>query len=119
MIKILLIDDEEPILFFCRRVLETGGYDVTTAKSGREALDLFKSGDFSLVITDFILPDQEAPEIVHALRAMNANIPVITMSGGNMDKISAMEEVDGVKLNGVLAKPFEIQELLDAVKACL
>jgi len=58
--RILLVDDELPILLTLKAVLEINGFDVTTAASAREAMEKLKTGVYQMVITDMRMESENA-----------------------------------------------------------
>jgi len=81
--RILLVDDEVPIVEMSSRQLEDLGYSVTTSNSSLEALELFRSRpeDFDLVITDMVMPHMSGDKLAAELVAINPDIPVILCTG--------------------------------------
>jgi CheY-like chemotaxis protein len=81
---ILCVDDEEVALALRRKVLEEAGYVVFTAATASEALAFFKSHPVDLVITDHLLPGATGHDLARELRLVNAKLPVLTLSGGQI-----------------------------------
>jgi len=79
--KILLVDDNRNGLIVRKALLEEVGCVVTTAGSGDEALGLFASNSFDLVVTDFRMPRMNGAELIQRIRGANPNIRVILLSG--------------------------------------
>ncbi|MHC4408003.1 MAG: hybrid sensor histidine kinase/response regulator, partial [Planctomycetota bacterium] len=78
--RILVVDDEPEIRRLARDMLQGAGYEVTTADSGEQALSLYGRG-FDLVVLDFIMPGLNGSEVLRALRAVDANVRVLMVSG--------------------------------------
>jgi PAS domain S-box-containing protein len=117
--KILLVDDEELILSSMQRVLKTAGYEVTPARSGIDAIDLFsRSPDgFDLVITDMTMPGMTGVELARKLLGIHPGLPVILCTGYK-DVISQQE----AKRNGIrqlLLKPVGAGELKNVIHRAL
>ena len=115
MAKILLIEDDQSILFLGQKVLEMAGHKVVTAYDSETALEAFSAGSFDLVITDLQIPGQNGIRVVGKIRASKASQPVIIMSGGdlNSDEFQAAQEKFGAIY--VLAKPFDLEKFSEAV----
>jgi CheY-like chemotaxis protein len=79
--KILLVDDNRDGLLVRRLVLEEAGFEVQIASGGREALDLFSSSRFDVVVTDYRMPQMNGIELIACLRALEANARIILLSG--------------------------------------
>lgn len=79
--KILLVDDNRDGLLVRRLVLEEAGFEVQMANGGHEALDLFSSDRFDVVVTDYRMPLMNGVELIALLRAVEANARIILLSG--------------------------------------
>ncbi len=75
--QVLLVDNQEDVLVLLEHALETGGYETTTAWSGRQALDLLARRNFDLVVLDDHLSDADAEELLDLLGACARGTPVI------------------------------------------
>ncbi|HKW18948.1 MAG TPA: response regulator [Terriglobales bacterium] len=80
---ILCVDDESNPLVLRKLVLEKAGYEVITARSGKEALQLTGSRAFDLVLSDHLMPGMNGAELAQELKAQNPALPVILISGVN------------------------------------
>ena len=80
---ILCVDDEENPLVLRKFVLQKAGYEVLTASSGREALELTASCSVDLVLSDHLMPGMNGTELAQQLKAEHPNLPVILISGVN------------------------------------
>lgn len=83
--RLLLVDDESFILDSIRGILN-GQFDVTTTDKGTEAIDIFKSSHFPLVISDLMLPDISGLDIITKVKAISPESQAIMISGqGTID----------------------------------
>ncbi|MBV8731251.1 MAG: response regulator [Acidobacteriia bacterium] len=80
-VKILLVDDNRDGLLVRRLLLEEAGYEVETAAGGAEALDLFSSTRFDVVVTDYRMPGMNGHELITRLRSLEAGTRIILLSG--------------------------------------
>ena len=71
--SILVIDDEPNVVKSCVRMLELEGFAVKGATSGAEAIDLYKSEGFDLVLTDLKMPDVDGLGVLTEIREHNPN----------------------------------------------
>jgi len=78
---ILCIDDSEQSLSIRKFMLETRGYRVLSAASGREALDVFQQGSIDLVLTDLVMPEMDGAEVIRVLKQLSPETPMILISG--------------------------------------
>lgn len=77
MKKILVVDDEENIRLLLKEELEDEGYEVLTAKSGEEALDLVQAERPDLVTLDIKMPGESGLMTLRKIREINYDLPVI------------------------------------------
>ncbi len=111
--RILIVDDEPQITRVLRTTLQSNGHDVTVAKDGIEALDLFMKTQPELVITDLTMPNMDGIELTREIR-QRSQIPIIVLSVRSQDaaKVAALDE----GADDYITKPFSIQELLARVR---
>ncbi len=118
--RVLVVDDEEQMRSIIRQTLEDAGYEVMEAPDGKVALWLFKEKPADLIITDIIMPEQEGLERIMELKRDFPNEKIIAISGGGLgDKEQYLDMVKKIGPDSSLAKPFEKEELLEAVKELL
>jgi DNA-binding NtrC family response regulator len=112
--SVLVVDDEVQMLQFLRKVLEGAGYQVWEALSGNEGLRQVCAQPIDVVITDILMPDLDGLEMIKMVDRNFPNIRVIAISGGSkyMDYCSVAKMLGA---HETLNKPFELQQLLDAV----
>jgi two-component system, cell cycle sensor histidine kinase and response regulator CckA len=117
--EILLVDDEEAVLFVGQEMLEALGYKVLTAKSGQEAVETIKEkkGQISLVILDMIMPGMGGGETRDILRQIDKDISIILSSGYSLEGKAA--EIIKKGCNGFLQKPFKLHQLSESIKDAL
>ena len=83
--SILCVDDSEEILFICRAILEAGGYQVLTAHSGQEALDLLQHHCVDAVIIDNVMPGMTGMELAREIKRCPTPIRVVMFSSSGPD----------------------------------
>ena len=109
-IQLLCIDDDQDVLECEKAFLETFGYTVVTASSGREGLELAGLRSFDVVIVDYCMPEMNGEEFVIAMKQLRPRTPIILLSG--------MVDVLGQALNAVdafVAKDRLATQLLPAI----
>jgi two-component system, NtrC family, response regulator GlrR len=79
--NILLVDDNAHGILARRTVLEEFGYHVTSASSGREALQLLDQHQFDLIVTDYRMPGMDGVALIGELRARDFQNPIVLLSG--------------------------------------
>jgi CheY-like chemotaxis protein len=82
-ITILCLDDEETPRTLRKLILQKQGYQVVTAASGAEALELLNRTKINLVLSDQMMPGMTGTELTKSVKAMRPAIPVILISGVN------------------------------------
>lgn len=120
MARILLIEDNLSFRYALSEALLSSGHAVTAAPNGKEALTLLPSVDPELIIMDIVMPEMDGIEVLVALRTRRPPVKVLAMSAGGQRP--AREYLHLAKLLGatkVLAKPFDLATLRDAVAELL
>jgi PAS domain S-box-containing protein len=117
--SILLVDDEYMVLSVGREMLEHLGYDVITAHSGREAVDIIRSrgGQFDLVILDMIMPGMSGAEAYEHIHKQYPDLPVLLCSGYSLDGKAAQILERGC--DGFIQKPFDLDKLSQRIREIL
>ena len=118
MESVLVVDDEPSVRRFATRVLSEAGYGVTEAVDGLDALSQIRSGvvDIDAVVSDIVMPRMNGVELLQSLSLEHPRLPVILMSGYDMNQLSRLGILSPC---GVLAKPFPPEQLLAEVRRCL
>lgn len=103
--KILVVDDEEPVRRAVSTILRNGGHTVLVASDGLCALDALAHDQVDLLLSDVSMPVMRGPELASIARRAHPGLSILLMSGA--------ERPHGYP---VLAKPFKVQTLLTAVQ---
>jgi CheY-like chemotaxis protein len=111
MVSVLVVDDENDIREAVSELLADEGYEVLGAGDGAEALKQLRDHHPSVVLLDLMMPVMNGWEFRAAQKGDPdlSRIPVIVLS--------ALGRASGVDAEGFIQKPFELDELLDAVRA--
>jgi len=117
--KIFVIDDSLSVCIAIERMLSGQGFEVTTARSGEQALDHLRRQRPDVIVCDLVLPDLDGTEICSYVREQPrlASTPVIAISGLVDAQVKAGAERSGAMR--VIKKPFSSEDLLHAVHAAL
>ena len=115
--KVLIIEDETKIARIIKLELEHEGYKVETAETGIAGLEKFHNDQWSLVLLDVMLPKLNGMEVLRRIRASGDITPVILLTARDSipDKVSGLDH----GANDYITKPFQIEELLARIRACL
>ena len=119
MIRILLIEDEEPIRRVLARILseEDAQYKITEAVDGKKGFDLLKKESFDLVLCDIKMSKMDGIEVLQKAKNSKINTPFIMLTGhGNVDTA-----VEAMKLGAYdfISKPPDLNRLLTSVRHAL
>jgi two-component system alkaline phosphatase synthesis response regulator PhoP/two-component system response regulator VicR len=114
--KILVVDDEKPIVRLVQVNLEHAGYEVVTAYDGKEALEKVEQEKPDLIILDVMMPQMDGFEVMQRLQAnpKTRDIPVIMLTAKAQDADVFRGWQSGVTL--YLTKPFSPFELISFVR---
>ena len=116
MNRILIVEDEPDIQELLSAYLQQAGYQTSLAGDGVEALELFRSASFDLVLLDIMLPALNGMEVLRRLRRESL-VPVIMLTARDtvMDKVAGLD----AGADDYITKPFAIEELLARIRAAL
>lgn len=112
--QILVVDDNALNVMLMEDVLGNMGATVTTAQSGKEAVETAQSKSFDLVFMDVEMPQMNGLEAAMLLRNLNFNSPIIAFSA-NAYKDDIQKSIEA-GMNDHLCKPFDREELIDLLK---
>ncbi|MCD8189123.1 MAG: response regulator transcription factor [Clostridiales bacterium] len=117
MFRILVVDDDKNTRWLTQTILETEGYQVFCAKDGEEALALLDREYIDLVVLDVMMPKLDGYGFTEALRAVNANLPILMVSAKQLPA----DRNRGFRLgiDDYMVKPVDEEELLLRIKALL
>lgn len=121
MVKILVIEDDPQFCQMLAQMLTQAGHEVETAANGVLGLKLFQQSAPDLVITDIMMPEKDGIDVIVDIKRQCSDVKVIAISGGRR-AITPQFNLDSAALIGasqVLAKPFNRQQLLEAVETAL
>ena len=119
MIKILIIEDEEPIRRVLTRIIneESDQYKVTEAENGSDGLALIEKNSFDLVLCDIKMPKMDGNEVLEKSKSSKPRLPFIMLTGhGNIETA-----VESMKLGAYdfISKPPDLNRLLTAMRHAL
>ena len=114
--RVLVVDDEPQIQRFLKPSLAAAGYDVVTAATGAEALQVAATAAPDVIVLDLGLPDMDGKEVIRQLRAWS-QVPIIVLSARDREteKIAALD----LGADDYVNKPFGIGELTARLRTAL
>jgi two-component system, OmpR family, response regulator len=115
--RVLVVDDEHYITDLVSTALRYEGFQVTEARTGREALARVVESRPDLVVLDVMLPDFDGLEVTRRLRTDGIHVPVIFLTARD----AAEDKVAGLTVGGddYMSKPFSLDELIARARAIL
>jgi len=114
--RILIVDDEPNIIGTVAPLLRARGYDVSSAMSGRAALEAVDRDKPDLIVLDLGLPDIDGVDVCrHVRRTLTVPILVLSARGAENDKVRALD----AGADDYVTKPFGAEELLARIRATL
>ncbi len=118
--KIMVVDDDPVIIETVHLNLSKRGYDTTAFTSGNDALDNIPLIHPDLIILDVIMPDMDGWEVLKIIKdhypQEELKVLLLTAKSTGKDKLIGTSIL---KADGYVTKPFDLQELLSAVKLLL
>ena len=114
--RLLVVEDDENVRNFTIGALKKSGYDVISAKTAKEALELFEgeNRNFDMVLSDVVLPDRSGVELIEQLNTLKPRIGILLGSG----YIDHKAQRDNIEAKGYrfMQKPYTLADLLRAIR---
>lgn len=121
--NILLVDDDELVLFGLEKILENNAFEVETAATATKAVEKFRNCKFDLCLLDFHLPDLNGLELMRIIKDASPETKVIVMTASLMDRKGELSnDIKKALTEGVcqlIPKPFNLCEVTDIVGQAL
>ncbi|CAG0989044.1 partial Transcriptional regulatory protein WalR, partial [Methanosarcinales archaeon] len=114
----MVVDDEPDTVDLIKLVLETEGFEVISAYSGKECLEKLKIEKPSMILLDLMMPGMDGWEVFHEIKKKYQDIPIaiLTISDRDIDKMLGLHVL---KADDYIIKPFGRQELIDRIRKIL
>lgn len=120
MTCVMIVDDDPCVRNAIKKILRNEPYEIIEAANGCEAVYFFRQTKIDLMITDLVMPEKEGIETILEIRQGFPDVKIIAISGGgksNTDLYLNMAKDLGAQY--ILSKPFQIADLLNAVRKLL
>ena len=116
---VLVVDDDEYVLQGVYFALEGFGYSAILADSGPKALDFMRDRGYEidLVLLDLSMPGMDGEETLRSLRELRPGVSVLLSSGYDEDRVT--QQFSSLRIDGLLRKPYDPEQLATAVKRIL
>ena len=117
MARLLVVEDQQKLLETLKRGLEAEGYEVATATTGHEALELIAAEVVDAIVLDLMLPGRNGMDVLRELRMKGFRQPILILTARDAveDRVSGLD----AGANDYLVKPFAFAELLARLRALL
>ncbi len=115
--RILIVDDDQEFLTLIERGLSFSGYDITSAKSGAEAVELTKRILPHVVLLDMMMPEMDGIETLRQIRQFDRDVKVVIISG--MHDVQAARDAISLGAVDYITKPFELHDLDSYISSLL
>lgn len=112
--RLLCVDDDRDSCYLLSALLSLEGYDVVTAPSAREGIDLAKQGGFDTIVLDNWLPEMTGVELCQMIRNFDSKTPILFYSAAAYQ--SDINTALGSGANAYLTKPSGIDELVRTIE---
>ncbi len=114
-VRLLLIEDHEPLVRALKRGLEEEGFAVDTARDGEEGADKARTAEYDVIILDIMLPKEDGLSLLKKWRraGLKSHVLLLTARGTIEDKVKGLD----LGADDYLTKPFELEELLARLRA--
>jgi two-component system phosphate regulon response regulator PhoB len=117
MERVLIVDDDPDIRRLVSHHLKQAGFDVVSAETGREGLELALEKSPSLIVLDLMLPDLDGNEVCRKMREQARHVPILMLSarGEEIDRVLGFE----LGADDYVTKPFSPRELVLRIRSLL
>ena len=115
-VRILVVEDEESFIDALRVGLAREGFEVSVARDGQEAIDVFNKQSFDVVLLDLMLPKISGLDVCRHFRTLSA-VPIIIVSakGEEVDMVLMLE----IGADDYVTKPYRLRELVARIRAVM
>jgi len=115
--NVLIVDDEERLSRFVSMCLSRVGYQTTTCRSVDEARDLLPAENWSLVMTDLVMPNETGFDLMEWIDEHCPQVPVIVLTAHSTPAI--VKQVAQAHAAAILKKPFSLEDLYKTVSSTM
>ena len=115
--KIMVVDDEESLRELAQAIFSSEGFDITTAASGQECLDILNTEKPDLILMDMMMPGMYGRETTEKIRQNPAtkNLKIVFLTVARFSE-TGKETLDSLKVLDYITKPFDNEDLIKRVR---
>ena len=114
--RVLVVDDDQPVRHLVKAVLGREGYDVDEAPGGELALKKIAWDGYAAIVLDVMMPSIGGYDVLRAISQVHPNSRCVVLMSAAPRRV--VDDVDHSLVVAELRKPFDIHELIAAVRAC-
>ena len=116
---VMIVDDDRDFLTMAEEMLSACGYNVVSASSGMQALEIYRldQGNIDIVLLDMIMPEMDGSRLFREIKKLNPGVRAVLCSGFSIDEQA--REILSEGIEGYLQKPFQIRDLFRVISRIL
>jgi len=114
--RVLVVDDDSDVRDLLTTMLRQRSLAVDAAADGRQAIDLMREHQYTVIILDILMPVMDGFAVLDAMPEIKSSPPVVLVLTG-ADRLT-LDRLDSQRIHGIVRKPFDPEELGSLVAAC-
>jgi CheY-like chemotaxis protein len=111
--KILVVDDNNIFLIVVSKMLSLLGYEVSSADSGENGLNVFRKSNFDIVLSDYDMPGMDGVAFACSVKKCSPRTPVVIMTGSGRESVFSRKSA---AVDEVISKPFTLAEIDETIQ---
>jgi len=111
--KILVVDDNNVLLIVVSKMLSLLGYEVSSADSGENGLNVFRKSNFEIVLSDYDMPGMDGVAFACSVKKCSPRTPVVIMTGSGRESVFSRKST---AVDEVISKPFTLAEIDETIQ---
>jgi CheY-like chemotaxis protein len=111
--KILVVDDNNVLLTVVSKMLSLLGYEVSSADSGENGLNVFRKSNFDIVLSDYDMPGMDGVAFACSVKKCSPRTPVVIMTGSGRESVFSRKST---AVDEVISKPFTLAEIDETIQ---
>jgi CheY-like chemotaxis protein len=111
--KILVVDDNNVLLIVVAKMLSLLGYEVSSADSGENELNVFRKSNFDIVLSDYDMPGMDGVAFACSVKKCSPRTPVVIMTGSGRESVFSRKST---AVDEVISKPFTLAEIDETIQ---